>query len=544
MPPPLRRHRWLACLCVALALPAVAQQETEVPSFAELEAAGAVIGEIRIDTHNIFDVSDPHESGIGYRAANALHIKTRPELIRRSLLFKTGDRISVRLIEETERLIRATSTVYDVAIRPVRYGEGVVDLEVVTRDTWTLQPGAKLRREGGRTSAALNLKETNLAGTGTTLGFERSSTVDRTGTSFELGHDHLFDGWTAAALERSRFNDGSSESASLARPFYALDTRWAAGASGTKFNRLDSLFSAGNEIAKYRHRQEMAELYGGVSRGLVDGWAQRYSAGLSYQSDRYVLEPGETPPPSLPPDATRAAPFLRYEVIEDDFLPVMDRDRIRRPEYFQMGLHSLVQVGRALAVLGSTDQPWLVSGSLTKGFRLPARQQLLASGSFSSQYGSTIGDVHTVSANMRYFVPQSGSYILYLASSTDLVRSPNIADELLLGGDSGLRGYPLRYQRGTHRQLFTFEERNYTDWYPLRLFRVGFAVYYDVGRAWDSQLGNPNNAWLHDVGFGLRVLSARSSFGNILHVDLALPVHRTDPTIKARQFLVMTAKTF
>ena len=542
MPSPPRRYRWLAWLGIALAAPAAAQ--TDVPSFAELEAAGAVIGEIRIDTRNIFDLSDPHESGIAYRAANALHAKTRPELIRRSLLFKSGDRVSVRLIEETERLIRATSTVYDVTIRPSRYGEGVVDLDVVTRDTWTLQPGLKLRHEGGKTSGAVNIKETNLAGTGTTLGFERSSTVDRNGTSFELGHDHLFDGWTAASLERSRFNDGSSESLSLARPFYALDTRWAATASETKFNRLDSLYSAGDIVAKYRHRQEAVEFSGGVSRGLVDGWVQRYSAGLSYQSDTYLLEPGEAAPPSVPPDATRAAPFLRYEVIEDDYLPVMDRERIRRPEYFAMGLHSQVQLGRALSVLGSTDQPWLLNASLSKGFRLPAGQQLLASGAYTNQYGSTIGDVRTFSANMRWFVPQSGSYLLYLSASTDLVRSPNIADELLLGGDSGLRGYPLRYQRGTHRQLFSVEERYYTDWYPLRLFRVGFAVYYDVGRAWDSQLGNPNNGWLNDVGIGLRVLSARSSFGNILHVDLAFPVHRTDPNIKTRQLLVMTAKTF
>ena len=542
MPIPPRCCRWLAPLCIAVALPAAAQPE--VPSFAELEAAGAVIGEIRVDTHNIFDLSDPHESGVAYRAANALHMKTRPELIRRSLLFRSGERVSVRLIEETERLIRATSTVYDVAIRPLRYEEGVVDLEVVTRDTWTVQPGAKLRHEGGKTSAAINIKETNLAGTGTTLGFERSSTVDRSGTSLELRHEHLFDGWTSAGLEHSSFNDGSSASLSLSHPFYALDTRWAAGASDAKFNRLDSLYAAGNVIAKYRHRQEIAELYGGTSRGLVEGWAHRYSAGVNYQSDGYALEPGQPLPPSLPPDTTRTGPFLRYEVIQDDFLPVMNRERIRRPEYFAMGLHSTVQIGRALSAFGSSDQPWQMSVSFTKGFRLPAGQQLLTGASYSGQYGSSTGDVRTASASMRYFIPQTGSFLLYFAASTDIVRSPNVADELLLGGDSGLRGYPLRYQRGTHRQLFTVEERYYTDWYPLRLFRVGFAVYYDVGRAWDSQLGNPNNGWLNDIGFGLRMLSARSSFGNILHVDLAFPVHRTDPNIKTRQFLIMTGKTF
>ena len=32
-----------------------------------------------------------------------------------------------------------------------------------------------------------------------------------------------------------------------------------------------------------------------------------------------------------------------------------------------------------------------------------------------------------------------------------------------LGGDTGLRGYPLRYQNGNQRALFTVEERLYTN---------------------------------------------------------------------------------
>jgi len=78
----------------------------------------------------------------------------------------------------------------------------------------------------------------------------------------------------------------------------------------------------------------------------------------------------------------------------------------------------------------------------------------------------------------------------------------------------------------------------------LRLFRVGAAVYYDVGRAWGSQLPNATNGWLHDVGFGLRILNARASFGNVLHIDLAFPLHKSDPSVKSRQLLVQTGKTF
>src|SRR5690348_7867143 len=107
--------RTAVCLCLALLLAATARAQDEefpaveppalgaLPSLAELEAGGAVIGEIRIDPQNIFDLSDPREANFLYRLANWIHVVTRPEIVRKTLLFKSGDRLSVRLIEESER---------------------------------------------------------------------------------------------------------------------------------------------------------------------------------------------------------------------------------------------------------------------------------------------------------------------------------------------------------------------------------------------------------------------------------------------------------
>jgi hypothetical protein len=47
------------------------------PSFAELEAARARIGEIRVRTADVFDTTDPREELAFYRWANALHVQTR-----------------------------------------------------------------------------------------------------------------------------------------------------------------------------------------------------------------------------------------------------------------------------------------------------------------------------------------------------------------------------------------------------------------------------------------------------------------------------------
>ena len=535
--------RLLAWLLIGLApLPGAAEEP--LPSFDELEAAGAVIGEVRVEADDVFDLNDPHENKYLYRLANRLHITTRPWLIRRMLLFDTGDRLSHRVIDETERVIRANASVYDVSIRPIRYENGVVDLLVRTRDTWTLDPSVRLSRTGGVNTGGFSIKEGNLAGTGAMIEVERSKDLDRTSSHLKLGHEHLFDGWTKLGFDTATSSDGSSLSLQAGRPFYSLDTRWAAESSFSRFERTDSLYRNGEVVGEYQHKQRAAGVSAGWSAGRVGRWTQRYSVGVSYGDDEYTPSAGKPPPAPIPADRTLAGPFLRYDVIEEDYLEVTNRERIQRPEYLAMGWQSSVQLGRSLESFGATEQPWLFSLSASKGWRVPGEGQLLASTSYGGQYGSTSGDVRTFGASARYYRPQSGSFLLFLSGSVATVRTASAADELLLGGANGLRGYPLRYQSGTRRALLSVEERYYTDWYPFRLFRVGWAVYYDLGRAWGGALPNDTPGWLSNVGFGLRILNARASFGNVLHIDLAFPVHRTDPNIKARQFVVQTGASF
>ena len=62
----------------------------------------------------------------------------------------------------------------------------------------------------------------------------------------------------------------------------------------------------------------------------------------------------------------------------------------------------------------------------------------------------------------------------------------------MLGGDNGLRGYPLRYQAGDDNALMTLEQRFYSNWQPLKLFNVGAAVFFDAGRTWgDDEFAAP-----------------------------------------------------
>jgi outer membrane protein assembly factor BamA len=547
----LRLIRGLAALAFFLPLSiatATAQDSggsRPIPSFRELEAAGAIIGEIRINNQNIFDLDDPRENNALFRLANLLHIRTRPYVVRQSLLFNSGEPLSVRLIEESERLMRSNASIYyDVRIQPVAYHDGIVDIEVTTRDTWTLNPGFNFSRQGGFNSTGLKLKEQNLLGTGIAIGVSHTTDVDRTGQEYFISQNNAFGGWTSIEYRHGTFSDGNSDSFRLDRPFYALDTRWAAGGAAATSQRIDSIYSGSDIVGQYRHASKLGEIYGGWSRGLVNGWAHRHSIGLQYQDDVYSTDPSLPTPSQVPDDLTLVAPFYRYELVKDHFEKLKNRNLIERVEYFALGLHSWLQLGRAMTALGSTRDLWLYSAAVSEGFALTGNDNLLLSASANGRYGSEGGERQFYGATGKYYRQQGKRGLFFTSISADTIVNGEPADQLPLGGDSGLRGYPQRYQTGTNRVLLSLEQRGYGDWHPFQLFRVGAAVFYDYGRAWGGDYQNTvNRGWLSDVGIGLRILSDRSARGGVLHVDLAFPLD-ADPSIKSYQFLVKWKTSF
>ena len=514
------------------------------PTFPELEAVQARIGEVRVRTEDVFDTQDAKEAGALYRWANALHIQTRTGVIENALLFKRGDPVSVAVIDETERLLRGERYLYDVQIRPTAYRDGVVDIEVVTRDSWTLVPGLSAGRAGGENTSGIRLREYNFLGTGTTLGIGHSNGVDRSSNQLLVSNDRVFGSRTAATLSLASNSDGERYAASVVRPFYSLDATWGAGATAVKDNRIDAVYNAGNVVSEYRHRQQQAEVFAGWSRGRVDGWVQRYSVGVSLLDDAFEPEPGRTAPSALNADERLVGPFVRYELIEDRYAKVINRDMIGVPEFLALGLASTVQLGWASTALGSSHDAVLYQASVSRGFVPSPEQTLLASASIAGQYTDGRVRKQLFGVDGKYYLQQSKRWLFYAAASGDMLTNPDVLDMLLLGGDNGLRGYPLRYQAGDRRALLTLEERIYSNLFVWNLFRVGAAAFVDVGRAWGGpHVNTVNPGWLADAGVGLRLSSVRLSTKDIVHIDVAFPFNAT-PDIKKVQVLVKAKTSF
>jgi len=181
----------------------------------------------------------------------------------------------------------------------------------------------------------------------------------------------------------------------------------------------------------------------------------------------------------------------------------------------------------------------------SRGWRLASDQALFADGALTTRVeGGSLAD-SLLSAGLRYYRPFGPRSVLFAGFTAAAGHALDADHELTLGGDTGLRGYPLRYQAGSGTALVTLEQRFYTKYTLWKLADVGAAVFFDMGQAFGEPLLGPaeNFGLLKDVGFGLRLGSTRSALGNIIHLDIAFPLDGHG-SIDSMQFLVQTKQSF
>jgi hypothetical protein len=515
-----------------------------LPAAETIDAQGAEIGEIVIERQDVFDLTNPKENNWLFKLANRLHIVTRDKVIRKQLLIESGDKYSKRLADESERILRTNQYLYDGQISPIRFEDGIVDLKVTTRDLWSLQPELSLSRSGGENSTRVGLEEANLFGRGQKIRIMSVKDVDRNSRSFQFSDQHLGRSWVSAILRVADNSDGQSTYLSAVRPFHQLDARWTAGAQLSDDDRYESLYSLGNAAAEYRQQRDFHSAFYGWSKGLRNGRARRWTAGVVYDDNRFTEVPNGTLPPAIPSDRKLVYPFLGFELVEDQFEVAMNRDQIGRTEDFMMGRHITAKLGWSDTSFGADRDALIYFGSANQSFGTLAKRALQLSATVEGRVESGEAANSLVNFIGRYYRRQSAKHLFYALAQATAGHALDLDNPVQLGGESGLRGFPLRYQNGETKFLAIVEQRYFTDWYPFRIIRVGGAIFADVGRVWgESPIDEERMGWLADAGFGLRLALTRSSSRKVIHIDLAFPLNG-DPTIDKVQVLVTTRSSF
>ena len=125
---------------------------------------GKIIGDIIIERRQVFR---PDGNWL-QRTGNKVHLLTRERVIRRDLLFRSGDPFDPGLVVRNMQLLRSRRYISNVGltVRPDTLDTTRVDLVIRTRDSWTVSVDVGFHSEG-RTMAGLS--DANILGTGNML---------------------------------------------------------------------------------------------------------------------------------------------------------------------------------------------------------------------------------------------------------------------------------------------------------------------------------------------------------------------------------------
>ena len=523
-----------------------AQQRDASLLLDELVRRGARIGSVEIVVENVFDTTDPEESKRLYQWANRVHVTTRRSVVEDILLFAPGDVLDPRLLAESARLLRSRDFLVEAIVEPSGYHEetNTVDLEVTVRDGWSLSPEIKLGRSGGENELGLGVEESYLLGTGKGLTVSYSTDVDRDEAYFGYSDPNVLGSRTRLDAVLANASDGGRHAIAVGRPFFALDTRWSVGGAAFDEERVDTIYDLGETVEEFEHVRHGFSFEGGWSRGLQDRRALRWVAGFAYEHDEFRPTADFPEPLLLPPERKLVYPWIGFELVEDDFRVMTELNDIGRTEDVPLGLNLSMRLGRSSTGFGADRDATLLRAAAQKGWEPgPGRLLLLEAGASTRRENGRY-DNSVASFGARYYHRNLENQLFLASFHATATKRLDPEHQVLLGGDSGLRGYPLRYQSGEHSAVLTLEQRFFTDWYPFRLFRVGYAFFFDAGRIWgEDPRTTPGLGMLYDVGVGLRLTSPRSSSRQVVHIDLASPLGGDD-TIDDIQLTIGTKRSF
>jgi hypothetical protein len=485
-------------------------------------------GEIRIVQQPIFDTDLHAEDTPLFRLANRLHFNTREKVLRDLMVIKPGEPLTVAQLSESERLLRAKPYLYDARVLPRRVCGETVDVDVVTRDVWTIFPRLSFDRAGGDNSYSIGVSDPSIFGTGKNVSTGYSEDRDRSGVDFRYEDPNVWGSRAAFEVFLEDNDDGSRQLLDVRRPFFSLDARYALGLRLDNIDREEGLFLLGNEVSEFRHESVFGEASGGWSRGLQDGRVGRWNVGYTYDDHTFEPLPGVVAPDPFPSDRRYAYPWFGYQSIKERFEITRNFNRFHRTEDLNLGRRWGARLGWSQEAFGADDESRLVvGGGYTNVGRIREAHLFRYGFDLNGFWNFDRDEEEDVVANAvgRYNYTRSNKRAFSASLGLTYVRNLPVDKQLLLGGDSGLRGYPSRYQQGDKRVLLTLEERFFTDIYLFRLVRIGYAIFADVGRAWDSDTPSEDEfGVLSDVGVGLRLESTRTRRDRILHLDLAFPL--------------------
>jgi hypothetical protein len=510
------------------------------------------ISDLVVQNNSIFggaDTASDHRLGWAYRAANSLHVRTREGVIRRELLFVTGDCFDAYRLAESERLLRAFEGLSRVSVTDQPLPDGTHRVNVVTHDEWSTRVDARLSASG----YGLRVPEANLLGTGQSLGvfFVRHDVTRDAGIAYYTPQ-LLGTRWDLNA-QLGTTRAGTFVREQVAYPWVGEVSRWASVQSFVREDRYfdyiardDPSLDAPHVLIPLRDKSfdlAVVRRIGPTGNTGMLGLALGYQQ-LSYPGAVEIAPEGDFDARFTADSATRATVRPQHS----------RRDNIRAYALFG---HRTVQWVRRRgmdSMLGQEDVKLGAEIGLALGHSIPSLERdndLFTTVSLYSgmEVGSAIiigriradgrramdGDVDQPEWNdfygdgelMSYVRPRGNMHhMLFTRIAAIGAWNTRTPFQLTLGGEQSVRGYDRERFPGGRRLVFNAEDRMYFGSPFSRALDLGGTVFFDAGRMYPGDVPyGMDSGWRASVGAGLRA-SFPAGSRTTYRVDFAWPLER------------------
>lgn len=480
------------------------------------------IRSIRFIQMSVFDENDPDENNRVYLFLNKLHIKTRTKVVASQLLFKEGDKVDHKELEETERNLRSRKYFTNAFVLPERVCGDNVDVVVITQDAWALEPQVSFSHKSTDSQTGFAISDGNVFGTGNSfqIGYEENEL--RNTISYDFSNPYFLNRQIAVRALYQDSSDGRSTLLSVARPFYSLDSPWATGLQLSDLSQVDEIRSRGEKVNAFRHQSINNEIYYGKATDINEDFTQRWVVGFTQEEDSFFTTDKTKQP--IPAQDKAVYPWIEYQYLQNKYGVFKNLNQIQRPEDVAVGETVKVRLGFAGTAFDNPDDVLRYIAQYTNIIDYSDKHlfefDVKIDGRQHFRYDQLDPTILTSSLAYHYMQDEKNRWYARL----EYGMGDNLPQykELTVGDITGLRGYPTDYLRGDRRYVFTLERRYFSDIHIFNLLRVGGVAFIDVGKAWGLP-NEPKSPLLSNVGIGLRLSPTKVRIGNVVHVDIAMP---------------------
>ena len=530
----------------------------------EPEPQGKTIGAVHVVNLDVFLARER----VPLVWANIFHRTTREHHVRRESLLQAGDRYDQDLVEETTRNLQDPSLSNVVAVLPVKSASpGMVDVLIVTRDVWSLRFNQDYEVQAGQLIYySASLSENNLFGWRKNLA--AVFVMDQGEMSF--GPNYIDPNILGTRLKLTAAfywiwkrkigeiaagpQEGTSSRFRLEYPLWALARRWGAYSDFSHFDAVHRQFYGANlypvpvgdpstpsavETAPWEYRLRTMILSSAVTRSFPrPAVIQRISLGHELNLTRPSFLPDFLCPYSSPertrfvqavfPLSERSADlFLRYDLFTPRYRTYRDFNTFDFREDVRLGPSLSLKAGRASALVGSDRDFSLFQTSLDFAASWWGGLESVG-GSWEARLAGDEMTDQLVQGRMSLATPVVAGLLRLVAAGNVGFLFDNLRRRhLVVGGDTGLRGYPVGEFVGNGAEFIGHVEAR-TMALKLAFLRLGGLLFFDAGHA-AADAGSL--AFYDDVGFGLRLLIPQLNT-YALRADWAFPL-RPAPGLSA-----------